>query len=525
MIEKILNKVWQIKLFYKYINFNKNNLIHINSKKKETREIILLELFDIKAFILSSSLFCTALKSKKNYKIIGYFPNFLRIKNEIKFLINWYFNIFSSMQFFKSFGMTKFIIPKKNSQSKNLLKTYNKIINNIKSKKDVLNLKIDSVLIGDIVYDTYLRENDLITINISDKKFKEFIFNTVCLFYTWKSFFKKNKVNSIISSHSVYLTALPLRVAMKYNINTFCVNHHGAYRLSKKKPLVWGNFEDYPKLFKALPNTIKKKGVLFAKSNLTKRFTGHKDILYKISNPIKKSIFLPEKRLKKKVIKESKNFKILIAAHDFNDAPHVHKDLIFEDMYEWLNYLGELSNSKEHFDWYIKLHPSEYDENYEKMKFIINKYNKLKLLPKYISHNQIVKEGINCVLTCYGSIGHEYPFFKIPVINAGHNPHIGYNFNYNPKNKKEYDNLISQIRFLKVNKNYKNQIYEFYTVRFFLDYALFNDIHDAKLFNEMYIFDIFLKRFDEKKIKKTLKDYSTFIMSKKRRLINYDQIN
>ena len=64
---------------------------------------------------------------------------------------------------------------------------------------------------------------------------------------------------------------------------------------------------------------------------------------------------------------------------------------------------------------------------------IFKKYPSLKLLQKNLSHNRIISKGIKCVLTTYGSIAHEYPLFGIPVINAGENPHSGYNFSINPK--------------------------------------------------------------------------------------------
>ena len=523
MIKKILNIINYIRIFNNYVNFNKNNLKKIKSKKK-TNKIILVEFFDIKASILSLSLFCNAFSIKKNYKIICYFPNFLKTKTKIKFYFNWYINTFSSTKLFKSFGMTNFILPEKKIQNKNLEIVHNKILNKIKSKKDVLKIKIEDVPLGDLIYDTYLRENDLITIDINDQKFKLFILKTIHLFYYWKNFYRENKVKAILASHSVYLTALPLRVGMKFNVDCFCVNHHAAFRLTKKKPLVWANFDDYPKIFNKLPNVIKKKGLLIAKSQLNKRFTGKKDILYNISDPLKESTFLPGKKFHKKVLKNNNNLKVLIAAHDFNDAPHLHKDLIFEDMYEWFDFLGKFSLKKNNIDWYIKLHPADYDRNLKKMNFFLNKYKKLKLLPKNVSHNQIINEGINCVLTCYGSIGHEYPFFNIPVINGGHNPHCGYNFNYNPKNKKEYSALINKIQLLKVRNNYKKQIFEFYMVRYFLDYGLFNDIHNAELFNDIKILDIFLNRYNQNNISKIIKDYSLFISSNKRRLIDLNQI-
>ena len=59
-----------------------------------------------------------------------------------------------------------------------------------------------------------------------------------------------------------------------------------------------------------------------------------------------------------KVFKESKieqnnKIKILIAPHDFFDAVHAKGDTLFPDFYEWMSFLGEMSN-KTNYDWYIK---------------------------------------------------------------------------------------------------------------------------------------------------------------------------
>ena len=83
------------KIFYKYINFNNEYFRNKYPNNKKINQIILLELFDIKASIISSSLFSNAFKIEQNYKIIGYYPNFLTFRRKIKTIFNWYLNIFS----------------------------------------------------------------------------------------------------------------------------------------------------------------------------------------------------------------------------------------------------------------------------------------------------------------------------------------------------------------------------------------------------------------------------------------------
>ena len=58
------------------------------------------------------------------------------------------------------------------------------------------------------------------------------------------------------------------------------------------------------------------------------------------------------KKINKRLIKKNDNVKILIAPHDFFDAVHIYGETLFEDFYEWLNFLGQFS--KTNYDWYIK---------------------------------------------------------------------------------------------------------------------------------------------------------------------------
>ena len=104
----------------------------------------------------------------------------------------------------------------------------------------------------------------------------------------------------------------------------------------------------------------------------------------------------------------------MICTHDFFDAVHYHGKSIFPDFYEWLLFLGEFSKST-NFDWYIKNHP-KYSGKFKlyqpKSDNIVKKFLKenkhIKLLPNNLSNKQIIKEGLNIVLTVYGSVASNF---------------------------------------------------------------------------------------------------------------------
>ena len=54
---------------------------------------------------------------------------------------------------------------------------------------------------------------------------------------------------------------------------------------------------------------------------------------------------------------KNKNIKVIIFPHDFFDAVHAYGDILFEDFYEWLEFLEKISK-KTDYEWYIKNRPN-----------------------------------------------------------------------------------------------------------------------------------------------------------------------
>lgn len=159
---------------------------------------------------------------------------------------------------------------------------------------------------------------------------------------------------------------------------------------------------------------------------------------------------------------------------------------------------------------------------------IIIKYPKLKLLNPEITHNDIInKLKIDGILTVFGSVGHEYPLFRIPVINAGNNPHSGYDFNFNPKNLKEYKKLILNFRNIKIKKNVQKKIYEFYGVHHLIDYSFFSNfidnINEKIGFDSFQIYYEFIKKINLEIHCSKINIYNKFINDKSRRLIDLNK--
>ena len=444
--KKIINEV---------INFNKN----LFSKNKINNDsIILTEFSTNKSIQAGFSLFLHSLQKKTGCKIYS-FNNDLRLFDkkkqdltQIRKFVDQNYQIYNSfnVQKFINVSFDKNIFLKAQKKSKLLLKK-------IKTKKQLLNLKIENIWVGDLLYDSYLKDENMPTVNLELKIFKKYFFRFTYLIYFWIDFFEKNKINFVITSHTVYSSAIPIRIALSKNLTSYQVNFHNVFRLNQKKLFAYDLFHDYKKIFNSLEKKVQVKAYSIAEKQCRKRFGGEIGIDMYYS---KKSAY--SGITKKRVLKNNKKKKILIAAHCFLDNPHPYGiESIFCDFYEWLDYLGKISK-KTNYDWYIKTHPDFHKKTHALINQFISKYPNITLLPSHTSHHNIISEGIGCVLTVHGTIAWEYAYFKIPAICASqNNPHINFDFAYHAKNRRDLTYAIKNFQKLKLNFSKKN-IYKFY---------------------------------------------------------------
>ena len=393
---------------------------------------------------------------------------FFFTKNIIQKIIDKAKIFFGKVLSIKTFGFYKSELGVKNIFSPNIFKKHeikslkfcDKFFKKKLSKKKILNLKVNGIYIGDIIYDSYIRSFNKATIDDFDENFRSFLNNFLSLFYFWEEYFKVNQIKAVISHHNTYLSALPARIASYKNIKCLIDQDFKLYQLNKKNFKAGLQFRNYKNNFKKFSKSFQKKAIKKSNLELIKKFNGdttHE--YYMLKSPFSKS------KIKKRAIKKNNKFKILILPLSFYDSPSGYGGNLFNDFYEWLTFVLKLS-LKTNYDWYIKLHPDvllKWDYlNYEIVLRLLKKYKNVKWIPPEVSHNQIIKEGINAALTIHGTVGSEYPYFKIPVVNAcKNNPHMNYNFNFHPQNKKELKRIILKLPNIKKNIK-KNEISEFF---------------------------------------------------------------
>jgi hypothetical protein len=424
---------------------------------------------------------------------------------------------------YKSFNTQKFLYRQpSNSQQDEIKDLYQDILLNLKTKKDVEDLKLEGLWIGDLLYDSHCMRYMVPTVELDDDRFRSSLKDAVESYIYWRDYFKEHDIKSVLVTHTVYVhSGVITRLAINKGIPVYQVSATHVYFLNHKNLWAYDDFFYYPERFRELSQEEQKNGLEIAKQRINLRFSGEVGVDMHYST---KSAY--GNKHSKRVLKESERTKVLVATHCFFDSPHPYGVNLFPDFYEWLYFLGAVSERTD-YDWYIKTHPDFLPGNVPIIEEFIKKYPKFSLIPSSTSHLQLIEEGINYGLTVYGTIGFEYAALGVPVINASLcNPHIRYSFNIHPRTIDEYERILMDLPNQKLEIDI-SEVYEYYFMAFiydntnnwlFLDYEGFvkSMSNYADQFGSIS-YEVFFEEFTIQRHEETLRSLKRFVDSKEYR--------
>jgi hypothetical protein len=439
----------------------------------QKRPVVLFELNAMQSAHIAYSYLANMLAKENDAAIKAYFPRaHANVREKLLFRLRALFGL-NETGVYKSFGATEsFGISPSKAQKVKARRLFDGLQGKLRSRGDIEALTINGVWVGDLIYDSYLMTHLKPTIDIASFEFRKFLLTSLELLAFWEDYFAEHDVRAINVSHCVYNLAMPLRIAVQKGIPAFQANATHVYRLSPGKLFAYNEFVHYREHFSALPAETRKAGLAEAEGRIRRRFAGEVGVDMAYST---KSAYGEARH--QRLLRESSRKKILIATHCFFDSPHSYGNNIFPDFYEWLDFLGKISEETD-YDWYIKTHPDFLPGTKEIIDGFVARYPKFTLLPSDASHNQIIAEGISVALTVYGTIALEYAALGVPVINASqNNPHIAYHFNLHAKDVEDYRRMLMGLDSLNLEID-RLEVLEYYYMR---------HIHDAgDLFFESY---------------------------------------
>ena len=425
-----------------------------------------------------------------NLKLVGSWPYYFKPFKKRFFLysiihiinskILYYFlkkkwkKIYKAINIDKVYDFSEFSIP----GLLYALKNFFSLVNQITSKQKLLKLKHDKVFIGDLIYDTYIRYRQKPTVDLSDIYLKFIIFKTLIIYANIKKFFKNKKIKYYFTSYTSYINhGLIVRYFQKkkvivysfpkQHIQNFCE------KISSKK--LYSSTKDPNFIYKQfLKEKNKKKIISIAKKKLELRFKGQKD---------EGTNYMKIPSYKKNILKINKNFPFegVLFLHDFYDAPQESGIKIFNDYYEWTEFVINVIRENK-LNIAVKPHPNSKPESLEYNKYLKKKYPDVFFLNKdypniHIFSSETFKTGIS---VC-GSVLYELMYFNKAPLYISKNLVSPLRIIAAPKTKKNYKKLLLNFNKIKVKKIHKNMMLGMY---FFYLYSDKSDL-ECKIAKEI----------------------------------------
>ena len=330
----------------------------------------------------------------------------------------------------------------------------------INNKQALLEHKHKGIVCGDLIYDTYLRFHQKPTINITDPTLIIYLYDCYNQVEFYEKLASEYTIKKYISSYSTYIShGIPVRVFLKHGVCVFTLSLMVGNKLQYKKLNSQDTTQvkphwEYKTIFKGLKDQEKliEKGL----QHFKKRFEGINDLSYMTVNQY--NLLNDEKAFKHK-------FDGVVFLHDFFDSPHIYRNMVFEDFYEWILHTIHLTLDNK-LNIGFKPHPNQLPESRKVINKLKLRFPMIQWIDEQTSNKTIFESGIDFGLSIYGTILTELAFHKIKPICCGDNPASDYNFIFEAKTKNEYDSFILNYTKLKLRSDIEDHLGQYYYMHF-----------------------------------------------------------
>jgi hypothetical protein len=350
--------------------------------------------------------------------------------------------------FHRKFNLFSFSSPKSSffSTIKYLPKAFN-LFFSLKEKKDILNIKHDDILIGDLIYDTYLRYFKKKTVNLKD-------LSLILLFartYSEIFFLEKisKSINIFLTGYTTYTNnGLPVRIFIKNGVEVFSFsNSISGKKLNINDFTHTKSYWNYKRDFSTF--NYKEQKIKAGLDLIKNRLNGENDLKYMRFNTYTKSYQ-----------SETRKYDGIIFLHDFTDSNHVYRWSLFEDFYEWIIFTLNLVDMY-NLNIGIKPHPNQNITSKKIVEKLKKEYYHLSWIDERTSNSELLTSSLKFGISIHGTILSELAFSKIIPICCGDNPTINYGFTFNAKTKYQYKDFIINHDKLLLKEDISNKIGEF----------------------------------------------------------------
>lgn len=311
-------------------------------------------------------------------------------------------------------------------------------------KQGLVQLSINRVPVGDLVYDSYLRYRPAPTVDLEDRYLLLVLWQAHRDVRRAQRYFGRTKPSFYLTSYSTYIQhGIAVRVALLQGTRVFSFANYQTFmkELSLGDWVHTSNADGYAREFARLPHQEEKLAA--AEQALSTRIAGGIDAA---TAYMKKSAYAESGAAVPDV-----RGAVVVFLHDFYDSPHVYREMVFPDFWEWICLTIETLRASG-IPFFLKPHPNQISLSDAALAELQRTYPGLAMISPAVTNNQLAEAGMACAVTVYGTVAHEMAFLGVPTIACAHHPHISFGFCRTARSRCEYVELLRNARRIVMDK-------------------------------------------------------------------------
>ena len=290
-----------------------------------------------------------------------------------------------------------------------------------RSGRALLDLRINGIHIGDLIYDTLIRYRpNCYTVGALNLRLHfRLIFRAIFNFHSSQVLFRRFKVRAIVTSHNVYAEfGILCRIAHKHGVPIF-LKDMDVFRVYGAHSNIYEHFLriTHDELCAGLadPAVVEK-----AEDYFDRRLNGAIDQV-DLKNAYDNKQTYDKARLLAMFGADPRKKIVFVLAHAFSDAPHVGGRLAFDDYYDWLHQTLDRLSLNPDINVIVKPHPSSYMWGEKGAVEVL--LEKLGITNVHITPSDFstvsIKSIADYIVTARGTAGLEYSGLGIPALTCG----------------------------------------------------------------------------------------------------------
>jgi len=307
---------------------------------------------------------------------------------------------------------------------------------NLNDKESLIAMRIGGVTVGDLINDSFLRFKPAPTVDLKDRYLLILLWQAYRDVRRARAYFSRVRPKLYLTSYSTYIQhGIPVRVALQHGVRVFSFGNYQEFakEISNEDWVHTKNPDGYANGFSTLDHQDEK--LALAEAALATRLSGGVD---SATAYMKKSAYaesgdpVPDVR-----------GAVVIFLHDFYDSPHVYREMVFPDFWEWVCFTIEALKAA-NIPFFVKPHPNQIGLSSNVLNDLQHRYPGLVMISSGITNKQLVEAGMSCAVTVYGTVAHEVAYLGVPTIACAHHPHVSFGFCRTAHTRAEYGDLLRQ---------------------------------------------------------------------------------